>query len=114
MLLQRHLRRLHEYKGPSLTCEVCGKISITQAEHRRHVMVHTDELPYKCKFCSRKFKHRSGARYHTLSEHTGERPYHCPVENCDLTFIDHPNANKHIKTTHGLIGVKPVLVRKNK
>lgn len=109
--LRRHMRSMHEDSGDPVSCEICGKVSKNKRLQLAHMKVHSDKDFYKCKFCGRSFKHSSGFRYHVRT-HTGERPYLCPVANCGLKFIDLPNTKKHIKSTHGLTGVKPIHCKK--
>ncbi|CRK88068.1 CLUMA_CG001853, isoform A [Clunio marinus] len=92
--LQRHKRRVHEYKKPMITCEVCGHLSKAPGDYKKHLKTHSDEKTYVCKNCQQRFKNYSGLSYHTHIEHTGERPYVCPVENCDKYSILLPTYNE--------------------
>ncbi|CRK94965.1 CLUMA_CG008453, isoform A [Clunio marinus] len=109
--LRIHIRRIHDFQESLVTCEICGK-SVKSFYYKAHMRAHTDEKPFKCKFCPREFKYFSGCRYHVRAAHTGERPYRCPVEGCNQVFIDFPNSSKHIKTSHGLKDVKPIRIKK--
>ena len=40
----------------SLACSLCGKCFITSDMLQRHKRVHTNELPYSCTHCTRKFR----------------------------------------------------------
>uniref|UniRef100_A0A8C7XBY9 C2H2-type domain-containing protein n=1 Tax=Oryzias sinensis TaxID=183150 RepID=A0A8C7XBY9_9TELE len=70
--MNRHAMRVHE-KGdlafkeeesdPSTsevaetkTCSLCGKYFARQVDMERHMKSHSEERPYKCSFCEKKFK----------------------------------------------------------
>ncbi|CRL04954.1 CLUMA_CG018282, isoform A [Clunio marinus] len=110
-----HMNKYHSNKKSKkkttkvYPCEICGKKLRTRTCHNRHMVIHTGDKPNKCMYCPRSFKHHSGFRYHIRAEHTGERPYLCPIKGCSETFIDNPNGRKHILVYHGLKDLKPIL-----
>lgn len=42
------------YKSAAKTCDICGKT--IQKHFKRHMMSHTGERPYKCKYCDQTFR----------------------------------------------------------
>lgn len=54
-------------------------------------------MPYRCPFCSRRFRRRDGLVLHVRT-HTGERPYACP--HCPVAFAQKSHLNRHIRTVH--------------
>ncbi|XP_070701982.1 zinc finger protein ZFP2-like [Pempheris klunzingeri] len=75
-----------------LSCSVCGKISSTKADLKRHVRVHTGEKPFSCSLCGKRFAHAGNVRQHMVI-HTGEKRFSCSV--CDRRFTWHLQLKKH-------------------
>jgi len=47
------------------------------------VQSHSDQMPFKCDFCQRLFKHKRSRDRH-VKLHTGDKKYRCP--HCESAF----------------------------
>ncbi|WAR18156.1 ZN665-like protein [Mya arenaria] len=106
--LGRHIMRHNKKIQP---CPYCGKSFPTNTRLRRHLIIHTQERPFQCHVCLKRFNMRSEltdmdktcgfcgkmfpSKYKLkrhLVIHTGERPYECQI--CHRRF----NVNSNLKT----------------
>ena len=79
-----------EYAEQSMV--VCGK----QFGHfKRHMLVHSGEKQFKCRFCWKDFSKKSSLNRHLLI-HTHEKPYECDV--CDYKCNQKSSLKKHMIT----------------
>ena len=66
---------------------------------RRHTLIHTDEKPFECQECGRKFKVNEALTWHKLV-HTGEKPFGCG--QCGFWCQQSVDLTKHYKSPwHG-------------
>ena len=59
---------------------------------------HKQHKPFKCKFCTDCFSHRSSVRKHEKRTHFNEKPHIC--EFCDMGFVDISDLLKHKHRIH--------------
>lgn len=45
-------------------CQVCGQIIQRRDNYRRHLRLHSGDLPYQCPLCPRRFNTRYHLQYH--------------------------------------------------
>lgn len=50
---------------------------------KQHILIHTDERPYKCSVCDRGFTQSHSLTFH-MRRHTGEKPFIC--DKCGNRF----------------------------
>ncbi|CAH1773102.1 unnamed protein product [Owenia fusiformis] len=50
-------------------CQFCGKHGSKPSDMKRHLMVHTNERPFKCQVCSKGFKAKGSCNYHEKVAH---------------------------------------------
>ncbi|KHJ85498.1 zinc finger, C2H2 type [Oesophagostomum dentatum] len=67
--------------------------------HPRYFRTHTNERPYQCTHCDKKFTDSSTLTKH-LRTHTGQKPYGCEV--CFMRFTQSGNLHRHMKTHKNL------------
>lgn len=60
---ERTKSQQQQQQGPTL-CEECGKMFAYHSHYVAHRLVHSDERPYDCSSCGRRFKTQHGLRKH--------------------------------------------------
>ncbi|XP_043598343.1 zinc finger protein 423 homolog isoform X2 [Bombus pyrosoma] len=83
---QRHFDQLHRGLILALHGSMSSVISI---------LSHGDQMPYKCNWCARLFKHKRSRDRH-VKLHTGDRRYRCT--HCDAAFSRSDHLKIHMKT----------------
>jgi hypothetical protein len=78
-------------------CDQCGK-SYPPGYIRIHMLTHSEEHPYSCKYCPKKFKVPGGLHSHILWNHKRTRNHKCEV--CNATFISSSSRSSHIRKNH--------------
>ena len=61
---------------------------------QRHLLIHSEDRPYKCKFCPKTFRHLFTRIEHERI-HTGEKPHKCAF--CDRAFAQNSTHRWHEK-----------------
>lgn len=75
---------------------------------RRHVQTtHMHIKRYRCEICDQAFSQGALLHSHKASKHSQIRPYKCPFEGCDKTYVDCPTLLRHKKINHNYIP-KPI------
>ena len=65
-------------------CTICNKQYSYRTGLTYHMMVHSNDRPYKC-FCRKSFKSISALKEHGR-KHLGEK-LRCPSEGCDKKYV---------------------------
>ncbi|XP_077414924.1 zinc finger and BTB domain-containing protein 41 [Vanacampus margaritifer] len=108
--LGKHVRRFHpehlqeflskrkkKMKSEGWKCPICLK-SFTRRTHlQEHMILHTQDRPFKCAFCDEFFRSRFARLKHQEKYHLG--PFPCEI--CGRNFNDTGNRRRHIECTHG-------------
>ena len=61
-------------------------------------VVHEQDKRFKCNFCVKRFRTKSGLQGHINNAHEGKNPYPCTV--CDLGFVTERSLKYHVKSVH--------------
>nr|XP_006635010.2 PREDICTED: zinc finger and BTB domain-containing protein 41 [Lepisosteus oculatus]XP_015211177.1 PREDICTED: zinc finger and BTB domain-containing protein 41 [Lepisosteus oculatus]XP_015211178.1 PREDICTED: zinc finger and BTB domain-containing protein 41 [Lepisosteus oculatus]XP_015211179.1 PREDICTED: zinc finger and BTB domain-containing protein 41 [Lepisosteus oculatus] len=106
--LAKHVKRFHpdhiqeflsmkKRKSEGWKCDICNK-SFTRRPHlEEHMILHTQDRPFKCSYCDDHFKSRFARLKHQEKFHLG--PFPCDI--CGRQFNDTGNRKRHIECTHG-------------
>ena len=71
--------------GPKMAkCPICG-LTLQKKSYARHLRLHGDVVPEKCKFCNKEFREKRSLDKHIKAVHSGPRPYTC--QYCSERFV---------------------------
>ena len=108
-LMKRHKRKEHH----PFKCKHCAYTTPDNHYLKKHMRKHFDPT-FKCGYCEKMLKSEKSLEAHER-EHTGERPFRCPV--CEKGFTAVSALTTHKKHVHKILtpGMKPIVkrVRKN-
>uniref|UniRef100_A0A672RV84 C2H2-type domain-containing protein n=1 Tax=Sinocyclocheilus grahami TaxID=75366 RepID=A0A672RV84_SINGR len=74
----------------------CGN-TFKQKRSLMYHMIHTEETPYECSHCDKRFSDSGNLKTHKMI-HTGEKPYHCAA--CGKHFSRSSALHSHTKNNH--------------
>ena len=94
-----HMATIHVEEGTKVyKCRFCTfSISNKNQSLLEHLMVHTEEKNWVCRFCGKKFRARKTLSNHERL-HTGEKKLKC--NKCDARFVQKTSLVSHIKAHH--------------
>ncbi|XP_043079819.1 zinc finger and BTB domain-containing protein 41 [Puntigrus tetrazona] len=106
--LSRHVKRFHpdhlqeflsqkKKKSEGWKCDICHKSFSRRPHLEEHMILHTQDKPFKCAYCDDYFKSRFARLKHQEKFHLG--PFPCDI--CGRQFNDTGNRKRHIECTHG-------------
>ena len=58
-------------------CKICGKKISVLSNLKVHMRIHTNEKPYACEECDKKFRESGQLKSHQRQDHSGEKPFQC-------------------------------------
>ncbi|XP_053149224.1 zinc finger protein 616-like [Hemicordylus capensis] len=94
--LSMHQRSFTDEKP--YVCLECGKRFSYSSSLANHQSIHTGEKPYMCLECGKSFSRSTNLTRHQRS-HTGEKPYKC--SQCGKSFNRSTNLNRHQRSHSG-------------
>ncbi|XP_056913015.1 zinc finger and BTB domain-containing protein 41-like [Takifugu flavidus] len=106
--LSKHVKRFHpehvqefltkrKKKSDGWKCGICLKTFTRRPHLQEHMILHTQDRPFKCSLCDEYFKSRFARLKHQEKFHLG--PFPCEI--CGRQFNDTGNRKRHIECTHG-------------
>ncbi|XP_067321175.1 zinc finger protein 62 homolog [Anolis sagrei] len=84
-------------KKEAHTCSKCKKSFEWASQLRRHLCVHSGNMPFQCPDCEECFTLKSSLESHRMKAHTGNKPHAC--SECGKSF-DYPSQLKKHQKTH--------------
>ncbi|CAL4120912.1 unnamed protein product [Meganyctiphanes norvegica] len=95
--LQQHIKVVH-YKERDFICPICHRRFAIMSTLKNHMLVHTQEKPYKCSQCDYCCNQRGTLKVHVRRHHTYEKPFKC--EKCLKHFTTRYCLNQHDEKIH--------------
>ena len=93
--MERHETTHSEVLNFSCTFEDCEKRFRTKKNLNCHLVIHSTERPFKCKFCPKDFKVKRLLNFHE-GLHLDFKPFNCDI--CGKGFPAKPYIKSHLKT----------------
>lgn len=87
-------RSKKEYK-----CHICEKQFQGLNDLRKHLRIHSDERPYECTECGKKFRQAGCLKNHVASQHGTEEEFACTF--CDKKFPIKERLRLHLRVHTG-------------
>ena len=102
-------RNISHSTDEELKCKVCDKRFGGKHRLESHMFRH-GSAQFQCSYCDKKLRRKVALVIHER-EHTGERPYSCPV--CNKGFKSIPVLSTHTKHVHKIMTprMKPIVER---
>lgn len=63
------VRNVGDRKTYPCPYEGCNRVLITQSGYDYHILTHTGEKPFKCRFCSSRFRSKATCEHHEFEKH---------------------------------------------
>ncbi|XP_044731744.1 gastrula zinc finger protein XlCGF57.1-like [Chrysoperla carnea] len=95
LTLKRHIKEIHDNERNHL-CNICGHGLRTASKLRIHLLKHSNERPFACDRCEKKFLRLAGLKDHIARVHS----FGC--KRCNKSFKDRESWKSHIKEVHFL------------
>uniref|UniRef100_A0A1A8LG20 Zinc finger and BTB domain-containing protein 41 n=1 Tax=Nothobranchius pienaari TaxID=704102 RepID=A0A1A8LG20_9TELE len=106
--LAKHVKRFHpeqtqeflaarKKRSEGWKCAICSKTFSRRPHLQEHMILHTQDRPFKCSSCDEFFRSRFARLKHQEKYHLG--PFPCEI--CGRQFNDTGNRKRHIECTHG-------------
>ncbi|XP_067627902.1 zinc finger protein 431 [Eurosta solidaginis] len=89
--LRFHVKR---HDARNFKCNQCNRTFIRHHDLKKHQLIHTGELPYKCDICSASYRYTHALRDHKERIHLNET-FICKVSGCEAQFRTRSQLNDH-------------------
>ena len=97
--LWNHMYKSHIKTKEDFFCSLCNNKAFKKAfNFQLHMLIHLEEQPEKCRFCSKAFRTKPSLRKHELI-HTGLKLFLCPQCNSRFKTKDELKQHKISHTT---------------
>lgn len=92
----------HQENKPVYPCSFpgCTHISTTSGNIKKHIRAQHDKIRFPCPVCNKSFVDKGCVSRHIKDKHPGTTPYQCDVNNCNQSFMNESERNKHRLQVH--------------
>lgn len=97
LLQQLELHKINHTRERNHPCDLCDKSFFTKYDLAKHVLTHTKQKDYQCIACEKSFS-RSTLLYRHEKIHTDPNLTRHQCAECDRTYLNIVDYEKHIKT----------------
>ncbi|XP_068631663.1 zinc finger protein 391-like [Battus philenor] len=94
--LRAHHLVVHNTEELPFKCVPCGRRFISQSTLDMHTTVHTKDRPYSCDQCDKKFRNKITMIQHKRQVHDKERSYLCQF--CSKSFFKKYHLQEHLRS----------------
>lgn len=86
-------------KSKQYKCEVCVKVFRWGSDLRKHLRIHTNERPFVCVHCNRKFRQSGNLKNHIAARHGSTAIFTC--DYCNVSFPIKERLRLHMRLHSG-------------
>lgn len=97
--VKNHIERVHTERQ-RFPCDQCQKTFSEERFLRRHMVLHTKQYLFNCRFCDKGYNVKCALEYHEDTVHTKIKRYVCPDESCGESFFVNFYLRRHLKQAH--------------
>ncbi|CAH2244731.1 jg27735 [Pararge aegeria aegeria] len=98
---KRKYVRTKPRKASLSKCKVCGRVCNSPSSLAIHMRSHTNEKPYGCLLCDKKYKDSGTLKRHAERNHNNERARRFICEHCGKGFYSKSDCKIHMRTHTG-------------
>ncbi|CRL04950.1 CLUMA_CG018264, isoform A [Clunio marinus] len=100
--LDNHIRYVHSTEDQRKhKCKFCPKKFTHKSKLNIHEATHSTERPFMCQICPARFKHKDGLVVH-IRRHDGTLPKNFKCDQCSIRFVDRHRLAQHLLTHSGI------------
>lgn len=100
--IKEGINKKNNEKDTECQCPVCGRFCENNSTLVKHVRIHTDEKPYQCLSCDKKYKDKGSLKRHKdRNHHPQKRSRDFICESCGKAFFSKNDVKIHLRIHTG-------------